>query len=41
LPSKKPSSGKLYVLIAAVVAVFIITEWITVFFYGHVPPGYP
>ena len=41
MPSKKPSGGRTYILIAAVIAVFIVAEWITVFFYGHVPAGYP
>jgi hypothetical protein len=41
MPSKKPSNGRTYIVIAAVIAVFIVAEWITVFFYGHVPAGYP
>ena len=41
MPSKKASGERIYILIAAVIAVFIITEWITVFFFGRVPAGYP
>lgn len=41
MPSKKTSNGRTYILIATVIAVFIVAEWITVFFYGHVPAGYP
>jgi hypothetical protein len=41
MPLKKPSGERIYILITAVIAVFIITEWITVFFFGHVPAGYP
>jgi hypothetical protein len=39
-----PKMGKgyrVYVVVAAVIAVVIIVEWITVFFVGHVPAGYP
>jgi flagellar basal body-associated protein FliL len=40
MPSKK-HSAKLYVLITAAIAVFIVAEWISVFFFGRVPAGYP
>ncbi len=36
-----PKGANLYVLIAAVIGVVIVAEWITVFFFGHVPAGYP
>ncbi len=39
--SKKHTEANLYVLIAAVIGVVIVVEWITVFFFGHVPAGYP
>jgi len=41
MPSKKPSGAKLYILITAAIAVFIVAEWISVFFFGRVPAGYP
>jgi flagellar basal body-associated protein FliL len=41
MPSKKPSSGRIHILIGAVIAVFIVAKWISVFFNGHVPAGYP
>jgi hypothetical protein len=41
MSSKKQRSARFYVLIATVIFVFIVVEWITVFFFGHVPAGYP
>jgi hypothetical protein len=38
---KTPKGARTYVLIAALIGVAIIVEWITVFFFGHVPAGYP
>jgi hypothetical protein len=41
MSSKKERGAKFYVLVAAVIGLFIIAEWISVFFFGHIPPGYP
>ncbi len=41
MPSKTGGSSRLYVLIAAAIGVFILLEWVSVFIFGHVPPGYP
>jgi hypothetical protein len=41
MPSKKPSTGRIFLVIASVIMVSIIAEWITIFIYGHVPAGYP
>jgi hypothetical protein len=41
MSSKKPRGARTYVLIAALIGAAIVVEWITVFFFGHVPAGYP
>lgn len=41
MSSKIRKDATVYVLIAAAIGVVIIVEWITVFFFGHVPAGYP
>lgn len=41
MSSKTHRSARFYALIAAAIGVFIILEWTTVFFFGHVPAGYP
>ena len=41
MPSKTNGSSRLYVLIAAAIGVFILLEWVSVFIFGHAPPGYP
>jgi len=37
----KKDSAKIYVVVAVVIAVFIIAEWASVFFLGRGPAGYP
>jgi hypothetical protein len=41
MPSRTGGRSRIYVLIAAVIGVFIVVEWISVFFFGHIPAGYP
>jgi len=41
MPSKSGGGNKVYILIAAVIAGFILIEWISVFIFGRVPAGYP
>jgi hypothetical protein len=41
MSSKTGRGAKLYVLIAAAIGLFIMAEWLSVFLFGRVPPGYP
>jgi hypothetical protein len=41
MSSKTSGSARLYILVAAAIGVFIVIEWISVFFFGHIPAGYP
>ena len=41
MSSKTERSARFYVLIAAAIALFIMAEWLSVFFFGRVPTGYP
>ena len=41
MSSKTAGSSRRYILIAAAIGVFIVLEWVTVFFFGHIPAGYP
>jgi hypothetical protein len=38
----KPTANmRLLLVFGAIVGLAILTEWVTIFFFGHVPPGYP
>ena len=41
MSAKKSGSSRIYVLVAAVIGAFIVLEWVSVFFFGHIPAGYP
>ena len=41
MPAKSGESHRRYVLIAVVIACFIMIEWVSVFIFGNVPKGYP
>jgi len=41
MSSKGKESAMIYVAVAAIIAIFIITEWVSVFFFGRGPAGYP
>jgi hypothetical protein len=41
MSSNTKSNARIYVVVAVVVAVFIIAEWASVFFFGRGPAGYP
>jgi hypothetical protein len=41
MPAKSVENYRPYVLIAAIIGIFIMAEWISIFIFGHVPPGYP
>lgn len=41
MSAKTRKGARTYVLIAAIIGAFIVVEWVTVFFFGHVPAGYP
>jgi hypothetical protein len=38
----KPSGNmRLFLVIGGLIGLAILAEWVTIFFFGHVPPGYP
>jgi len=41
MPAKSGENYRVYAVIAAVIGIFIMCEWISIFIFGHVPPGYP
>ncbi len=41
MSSKGKESARIYVAVAAIIAIFIIAEWASVFFFGRFPAGYP
>ncbi|HKM75674.1 MAG TPA: hypothetical protein VJZ32_04585 [Candidatus Bathyarchaeia archaeon] len=41
MSSKGKGSARIYVAVAAIIAIFIIAEWASVFFFGRYPAGYP